>query len=94
MTAFRCGSTKIGFVSVLLPLLLINAFHGIQPLPSSVLSAQDLAGLLGAGFWTDPCTWDGFGAGITLVMCGAGNMGACGGSVLAIWRAVKLDNCF
>ena len=59
------------------------------------LSGRDLAAIFGAGFWSDPCTWDGFGAGIiSLVACGTGNIGVCGGALIAIWKAVKLDTVF
>jgi hypothetical protein len=81
------------FVILLIPMLLIGMFH-VQPGASIILSGRDLAAIFGAGFWSDPCTWDGFGAGITLVACGTGNIGACGGALIAIWKAVKLDNCF
>jgi hypothetical protein len=94
MSITRRRSTNIVLVFLLMPVLSISLFHGLQPGPTMLLSAHDLAGIFGAGFWSDPCTWDGFGAGITGVLCGTGNIGACGGAVLAIWKAIKLDNCF
>ncbi len=94
MSITRRRSKNIVLASLLMPVLFISLFHGLQPGPSMLLSAHDLAGIFGAGFWSDPCTWDGFAAGITGVLCGTGNLGACGGAVLAIWKAIKLDNCF
>ena len=93
MCVLRNHRIKTTLAFSLLPLLFIGAFHGTNR-QAECLSGSDLAGLLGAGFWSDPCTWDGFGAGVGLVACGAGSIGACGGAVYSIWRAVKLDHCF
>jgi hypothetical protein len=94
MRAFRNFPARTRLAWALLPLLFIGAFHGTLPAQSELLATMTLAGLLGAGFWSDPCTWDGFATGIALGGCALGSLGACGGAIYSIWRAVKIDNCF
>jgi hypothetical protein len=90
----RRHGVKTGLFLLLFPLLFIGAFHGTFPAQAEMLSGTALTALLGAGFWTDPCTWDGFGAGLGVGACALGSIGACGGAIYSIWRAVKVDNCF
>ncbi len=94
MPMFRHRSMGNALVVLMVTLLLIGAFQELQPGPSMILSALELARLFGAGFWSDPCTWDGFATGMMGALCVAGNLGSCGGAVLAVMKAIKLDNCF
>jgi hypothetical protein len=94
MSALRRHRISSGIVLSLLAVLFIGTFHGIFPAQAGLLSGAVLAGLVGSGFWSDPCTWDGFGAGIGLGACALGSIGACGGAIYSIWRAIKVDNCF
>lgn len=94
MSYSRSRATERVLVLLLLPLLFIGISQKLQPGPAMILSVLDLAGLLGGGFWDDPCTWDGLVAGMTAVGCLTGNLGSCAGAVLAVTKAVKVDKCF
>ncbi len=94
MSMLRHRWTENALVLVMVTLLLIGAFQTLQPRPSMILSSLDMARLFGAGFWSDPCTWDGFATGMMGTLCFMGNVGSCGGAVLAVMKAIKLDNCF
>jgi hypothetical protein len=75
---------------VLLAVLLVGNF---QPYALN-LNDSDLARIHGTGFWSDPCTQDGFAFGAGAVLCGAGNLGGCLGAVGGLIKAWKVDNCF
>ncbi len=90
----RHRSTENALVILMAPLLLISTFQTLQPGPSMILSTLDMARLFGAGFCSDPCTWDGFATGMMGALCLMGNVGSCGGAVLAAMKAVKFDNYF
>ena len=94
MSVLRRHRVSCGITLLLLAILLIGAFQGKFPGQAGLLSGAVLAILVGSGFWTDPCTWDGFAAGLGLGACALGSVGACGGAIYSIWRAIKLDNCF
>jgi hypothetical protein len=79
---------------LLLPLLFVGALHGTLAVQTESLNGGEMAGLKGAGFWTDPCTWDGFAAGIGGALCAAGSIGGCGTAWGAILKAVVVDKCF
>jgi hypothetical protein len=79
---------------VLLAPVFFGAFNGTAP-QAQALSTFHLAAVSGNGFWTDPCTWDGFGAGIGLAICGGtGGLGGCGGAIYSFLRALTMDQCF
>jgi hypothetical protein len=76
--------------AVLLILLLVPNLQTA----SMPLSRQDLSSRFGAGFWQDPCTWDGFLAGSGAVLCAFGSVGGCLTAIGGALKAVKVDNCF
>jgi hypothetical protein len=94
MSALRRHRISSGIALSLLAVLFIGPFHGIFPTQAGLLSGAVLACLVGSGFWNDPCTWDGFAAGLGLGACARGSIGACGGAIYSIWRAIKVDDCF
>jgi len=94
MSVLRRHRVSCGIVFLLLAVLFIGAFHGTFPGKAGLLSGAVLAVLVGSGFWDDPCTWDGFAAGLGLGSCVRGSIGGCGGAIYSIWRAIKLDKCF
>jgi hypothetical protein len=81
---------KWGLGVALLAVLLIG---NLQPYAMS-LNDSDLARIHGTGFWSDPCTWDGFAFGAGTVLCGSGNAGGCLGAFVGLMKALKVDNCF
>jgi len=94
MSVLRRHGLSCGIALLLLAVIFIGAFQGTFPDRVGLLSGAVLAVLIGSGFWDDPCTWDGFAAGLGVGACARGSLGACGGAIYAIWRAVKVDNCF
>ena len=74
-------------------LLAVLLVGNLQPFAMS-LNDSDLARNHGTGFWSDPCTWDGFAFGSGAVLCGAGQLGGCLGAIGGFLRAWKVDNCF
>ncbi len=76
--------------TALILLVLASSFQ----VPSAPLSQGDLSSRSGSGFWSDPCTWDGFITGAGAVLCGFGNVGGCASALIGITRAVKVDRCF
>jgi hypothetical protein len=81
---------KWGLGVALLAVLLVG---NLQPYAIS-LNDSDLARNHGTGFWSDPCTWDGFAFGGGVVLCGAGQWGGCFGAVGGFLRALRVDSCF
>jgi hypothetical protein len=82
--------SKCALTSALVVLLLLSNLQA----PSVLLSGEELSNHHGAGFWQDPCTWDGFLTGAGGVLCAFGNLGGCLSAVIGIAKAVKVDNCF
>ncbi len=81
---------KCALTSVLLAVLLLANLQA----PSALLSGEELSTRYGAGFWDDPCTWDGFLTGAGGVLCAVGNLGGCLSVVIGVTKAVKVDRCF
>ena len=79
---------------LLLPLLFLGTLQGTLSVQARVLGDPELTGLVGSGFWSDPCTWDGFTAGLGLAICATGGLGGCGATWAAVLKAVLVDNCF
>lgn len=95
MKEYKLGNlvrTMIG--ASLMAILLLGAFGNNHGLGNGPLTASDLARYAGTGFWSDPCTWDGFLTGAGVVLCATGSAGGCVSAVIGILKAVKLDNCF
>jgi hypothetical protein len=81
---------KWGLCAALLAVLLIG---NLQPY-TLALNNSDLERVRGTGFWSDPCTQDGFAFGAGTVLCGTGNAGGCLGAFIGLVRAWRVDNCF
>ena len=86
----KCRYLQCGLCAALLAVLLIGNLG-----PYTVaLNVSDMERVCGAGFWSDPCTVDGFAVGAGGVLCGAGNAGGCVTAFLGLMKAWKVDNCF
>jgi hypothetical protein len=81
---------RLGLSAALLALLLVG---NMQPY-TIALNNADLERVRGTGFWSDPCTLDGFAVGAGAVLCGAGSWGGCIGAITGFIRAWKVDDCF
>ncbi len=77
------------FAALLLAALIMNTMHS----GAALMDAKQLARLNGTGFWSDPCTWDGFVVGASALLCPT-TIGACVTGVSALYKAIKVDNCF
>ena len=87
-TGDRC--VMLGLCVSLLAVLLIGNF---QPYAVALNDAK-LAHTRGTGFWSDPCTQDGFAFGAGTVLCGTGSVGGCVTAFIGFMKALKVDNCF
>jgi hypothetical protein len=94
MHALRNHKVRGVTVASLFLLLVVGCFQQNVRSSPVLLLTHDLASLLGAGFWTDPCTWDGFMAGAGAVLCATGSAGGCLTLALGILKAYKSDDCF
>jgi len=88
ITPKRSAQCLIG-AALLAVLMIALTQAGTVPLRDGELQNH-----LGAGFWQDPCTWDGFLAGAGSVLCATGNKGGCLTAFVGWWRAIKVDKCF
>lgn len=89
----RSKAGSAAFASLLV-LLLIGNLNPIIPSKAVPLAAGDLAHHRGMGFWSDPCTWDGFYVGAGVTLCATGSPGGCLTAFAGIVRAIYVDNCF
>ncbi len=87
MNANRCTHA---LTTALILLVLASSLQ----VPSAPLSQGDLSSRSGSGFWSDPCTWDGFITGAGAVLCGFGHAGGCVSALVGITAAVKVHSCF
>ena len=79
----------------ILMLLLVGTLLGPGALDRAPLGAGDLAHTRGAGFWSDPCTLDGFAVGAGGLLCGlAASPGGCVTAFVGLFKAIYVDNCF
>jgi len=74
---------------LMLAALLMSTLHS----GAIMLDRNELGRHTGTGFWTDPCTWDGFIVGATTILCPT-TIGACITGISALYKAMKVDNCF
>ena len=81
---------RLGLSAALLALLLVG---NLQPY-TKALNNVDLDQVRGTGFWSDPCTQDGFAVGAGTVLCGAGSMGGCITAITGFMKAWRVDDCF
>jgi hypothetical protein len=61
---------------------------------AEALDNSNLARIRGTGFWSDPCTQDGFAFGAGTVLCGTGSAGGCVTAFIGLIKAWKIDHCF
>ncbi len=73
----------------LLAALMMNTVHS----GATLMDAEQLARHRGTSFWSDPCTWDGFVVGASAVLCPT-TLGACITGISALYKAIKVDDCF
>ncbi len=81
--------TKGIVTALLFAMLMMNTLHS----GAALMDAKQLARHGGTGFWSDPCTWDGFVVGASAILCPT-TIGACVTGVSALYKAIKVDNCF
>jgi hypothetical protein len=74
-------------------LLVVGSFGGSMP-NAAPLDARDLASAAGAGFWNDPCTWDGFMTGAGIVIFANGSPSGLVTIYTGVMKAIYVDNCF
>lgn len=86
----KCRRLQSGLCTAILALLLIG---NLQPC-TLALNASDMERARGAGFWSDPCTVDGFAVGAGAVLCATGSAGGCVTAFLGFMKALKVDKCF
>lgn len=89
----RSNVGSVVLASLLVLLLIGNLNPGVRSI-AVPLASEDLAHYRGTGFWSDPCTWDGFYLGAGVVLCVTGSTGGCISAVAGILRAVYVDRCF
>jgi len=78
-----------------LALLLFIALQGSGPSGTPVhLDGHSLVLAKGRGFWTDPCTLDGYSVGAGSVLCGTGSVGGCVTAFFGLMKAIYADSCF
>lgn len=90
-TLRKSTSTSLAVVLVVLLLPTTPTSFDVQSHP---ISPQQLAVYLGAGFWDDPCTLNGFAVGAGLVFAITGNAGGYVSIFTGLMKAIYVDDCF
>ena len=95
MNTLHTVNRRKGLAASLLALLLVGSFAAHLPVAASALDGSRLAAHRGAGFWSDPCTQDGFAVGAGATLCfGASAAGGCITAFVGLLRAMYVDDCF